>query len=161
VICAFRESPGRQTLKRSGDVTGGAIGSSGAHCVAYIGGSITLKGTANLTNYCATTIVMGDVNVGGTATYQALPATLTHIVYVFGSSGTVLHGTPTSEGFVYVANSDVTIDGGGTGNFTGAIITPNNITMNGGGTATFDYPSTQTPPPPKTFTVVPESQWEY
>ena len=145
----------------AGNVTGGTIGSSGANCVAYIGGSISLSGTANLTNYCATTVVMGDVNVGGAATYQALPASLTHIVYVFGSGGTVLHGTPTSEGIFYVANADVTIDGGGTGNFTGAIITPNNLTMNGGGTATFDYNGTQTPPPIQNNNVVPESQWEY
>ena len=144
-----------------GNVTGGTIGSSGANCVAYIGGSISLSGNANITNYCATTVVMGDVNIGGTASYQALPANVTHIVYVFGSNGAVLQGTPTTVGIFYVANADVTINGGGTGNFTGAVITPNNVTMNGGGTATFDYNGTQTPPPAQNKNVIPESQWEY
>jgi len=145
----------------SGNVTGGTIGSNGANCVAYIGGNITLNGNASLTNYCATTVVMGDVNVGGNADYQALPASLTHMIYVFGSNGTVLHGTPTTVGIFYVVNSDVTINGGGHGNFTGAIITPNNVTMNGGGNAVFDYPGNQTPPPILNPNVVPESQWEY
>ena len=145
----------------SGSVTGGTIGSNGANCVAYIGGSITLIGNGSLINYCATTVVMGDVNIGGNADYQALPVSLTHIIYVFGTGGTVLHGTPTTVGIFYVANSDVTINGGGHGNFTGAIYTPNNVTMNGGGNATFDYPGNQTPPPVANPNVVPESQWEY
>src|SRR5579872_3222756 len=145
----------------AGNVTGGSIGSSGANCVAYIGGNITLVGNGSITNYCATTVVMGDVNIGGNADYQALPVSLTHIIYVFGSNGTVLHGTPTTVGIFYVANSDVTINGGGHGNFTGAIITPNNVTMNGGGNSTFDYPGNQTPPPVPNPNVVPVSQWEY
>lgn len=145
----------------SGSVTGGTIGSNGTNCVAYISGNITLIGNGSLINYCATTVVMGDVNIGGNADYQALPVSLTHIVYVFGTGGTVLHGTPTTVGIFYVANSDVTINGGGHGNFTGAIYTPNNVTMNGGGNATFDYPGTQTPPPVANPNVVPESQWEY
>lgn len=145
----------------SGDVTGGTIGSNGANCVAYIGGNITLGGSGSLTNYCATTVVMGDVNVGGNADYQALPISLTHMVYVFGTNGTVLHGTPTTVGIFYVANSDVTINGGGHGSFNGAIISPNNVTMNGGGSASFNYDSTQTPPPIPNPNVIPESQWEY
>jgi len=144
-----------------GDVTGGTIGSSGANCVAYIGGNITLNGNGSITNYCATTVVMGDVNIGGNADYQALPVSTTHIMYVFGSNGTVLHGTPTTVGIVYVANAGVTINGGGHGNFTGAVYSPFNVTMNGGGTATFNYNGNQTPPPVPNPNVVPESQWEY
>ncbi len=145
----------------AGNVTGGTIGSSGANCVAYIGGNITLNGNSSLTNYCATTVVMGDVNVGGNADYQALPVGLTHMMYVFGSGGTVLHGTPTTVGIIYAANADVTINGGGHGDFNGAVITPNNVTMNGGGTASFHYDSTQTPPPIPNQYVVPLSQWDY
>lgn len=145
----------------SGDVTGGTIGSNGANCVAYISGNLTLSGNGSVTNYCATTVVMGDVTIGGNADYQALPLSLTHIVYVFGTGGTVLHGTPTTVGIFYVANADVTIDGGGNGSFNGAIITPDNVTMNGGGNAVFDYPGTQTPPPVPNPNVVTQSQWEY
>jgi hypothetical protein len=145
----------------SGNVSGGSIGSNGSNCVAYIAGNLTLGGNGSVTNYCPTTVVMGNVNVGGNADYQALPASTAHIMYVFGSGGTVLHGTPTTVGIVYVANADVTINGGGHGNFTGSVITPNNVTMNGGGTASFDYNSTQTPPPVPNPNVIPESQWDY
>lgn len=145
----------------SGNVTGGTIGTSGSNCVAYIGGSIVLHGNGNLTNYCTTTVVMGDVTISGNATYQALPANAGHVVYVFGTGGTTLQGTPTTVGFFYVANSDVTINGGGNGNFTGSVITPNNVTMNGGGTSAFYYNSTQTAPPVPNPYVVPLSQWDY
>jgi hypothetical protein len=145
----------------AGNVTGGTIGSDGANCVAYIGGNITLKGNSTLTNYCATTVVMGDVTIGGNANYQALPMSLTHMMYVFGSGGTVLQGTPTTVGIIYAANADVTINGAGYGDFSGGIITPNNVTMNGGGTASFHYNSTQTPPPIPNQYVVPQSQWDY
>src|SRR5579872_1039748 len=145
----------------AGSVSSGTIGTSGAYCVAYIGGNVTLSGSGSLTNYCPTTVVMGDVNIGGNADYQALPVGTVHIMYVFGSGGSVFHGTPTTVGIIYVANSDVTINGGGHGNFTGAIITPNNVTMNGGGNSTFDYPGNQTPPPVPNPNVVPVSQWEY
>jgi hypothetical protein len=152
---------GSPNFYTSGNVTGGTIGSNGADCVAYIGGSIVLNGNGSLINYCATTVVMGDVTIGGNANYQALPPGTTHIMYVFGSNGTVLHGTPTTEGIFYVANANVTIDGGGNGNFSGAIITPNNVTMNGGGTANFSYNGTQTPPPVPNNKVIPLAQWEY
>jgi len=145
----------------AGDVTSGNIGSSGGSCVAYIGGNITLNGNGSIMNYCATTVVMGDVTIGGNADYQALPASATHMMYVFGSNGTVLHGTPTTVGIIYVANANVTINGGGHGNFNGALYTPYNVTMNGGGNATFDYNGNQTPPPVPNPNVVPESQWEY
>ena len=145
----------------SGDVTSGTIGSSGASCVAYIGGNVTLRGNSTLINYCATTVVMGDVTVSGNASYQSLPASQTHIIYVFGSSGTVLQGTPTTAGIFYVANANVTLNGSGAGNFTGGIITPNNVTMNGGGTAVFNYNSSQILPPIPNNFVVPQSQWEY
>ncbi len=145
----------------SGDFNGGTIGTSGSNCVAYIGGSIVLHGNGNITNYCTTTVVMGDVTIGGNATYQALPASAGHVVYVFGTGGTTLQGTPTTVGFFYVANSDVTINGGGNGNFTGSVITPNNVTMNGGGTSAFYYNSTQTAPPVPNLYVVPLSQWDY
>jgi hypothetical protein len=145
----------------SGNVTGGTIGSSGASCVAYIGGSIVLHGNSNLTNYCTTTVVMGDVTIGGNATYQALPASSGHVAYVFGTGGTTLQGTPTTVGFFYVANADVTINGGGNGSFTGSVITPNNVTMNGGGNSGFYYNSTQTAPPVPNPYVVPLSQWDY
>jgi hypothetical protein len=145
----------------SGNVTGGTIGSSGSNCVAYIGGSIVLHGNGNLTNYCTTTVVMGDVTIGGNAAYQALPASAAHITYVFGTGGTTLQGTPTTVGFFYVANADVTINGGGKGSFTGSVITPNNVTMNGGGTSDFYYNSTQTAPPVVNPYVVPLSQWDY
>lgn len=146
----------------AGNVTGGTIGSSGANCVAYIGGNLTLNGKSTLTNYCATTVVMGDVNIGGNATYSAVPASLTHIMYVFGTTGSTLHGTPsTAMGIFYVANTDVTIDGSGNSDFTGAVITPNNVTMNGGGTGGFKYPGNQTPPPVPNPNVVTEAQWDY
>jgi hypothetical protein len=145
----------------AGNVASGTIGTSAGKCVAYIGGNITVKGSSTLINYCETTVVMGDVTVSGNASYQALPASSTHIVYVFGNGGTTLQGTPTNAGIFYVANADVTLNGSGAGNFTGAIITPNNVTMNGGGTATFYYNSTQTPPPFIPNTVAPLSQWDY
>ena len=145
----------------AGDVTGGTIGSLGANCVAYIGGDVVLKGNSTLTNYCATTVVMGDVTISGNAYYQSLPASVSHTVYVFGSGGTTLQGTPTTAGIFYVANADVTFNGSGHGNFTGAIITPNNVTMNGGGTATFDYNSLQQSQPIPNNNVAPESEWEY
>lgn len=145
----------------AGNLSSGTIGTSAGKCVAYIGGNITLKGSSTLINYCETTVVAGDVTVSGNATYQALPSSRTHIVYVFGSGGTTLQGTPTNAGIFYVANADVTLNGSGGGNFTGAIITPNNVTMNGGGTATFYYNSTQTPPPFIPNTVAPLSQWDY
>jgi PilX N-terminal len=145
----------------AGDVSSGTIGSSGASCVAYIGGSIILKGSSTLINYCATTVVMGDITISGSANYQSLPATLTHIMYVFGSGGNVLQGTPTTVGIIYAANSDVTINGSGTGNFTGSVITPDSVTMNGGGSGSFDYDGTHTPPPFVPHYVDPRSQWEY
>jgi hypothetical protein len=145
----------------AGNVTNGTIGSNGATCVAYIGGNITLNGSNNLTNYCQTTVVMGNVTISGNATYQSLPASTTHMIYVFGTGGTTLQGTPTTLGIFYVANADVTINGGGNGSFNGAVITPNNVTMNGGGTAAFNYDSTQTPPPVAATNVIPMSQWDY
>ena len=145
----------------SGSVSGGTIGSSGANCVAYIGGSITLSGNGSITNYCATTVVMGDVTISGNPTYQALPASTTHVMYVFGTGGVTLNGTPTTWGIVYAANANVTINGGGHGNFSGAILTPHNVTMNGGGNASFSYNGNQTPPPVPNPNVVPQSQWEY
>ena len=145
----------------AGNVGSGTIGTSSGKCVAYIGGNVTVKGSNTLINYCETTVVMGDVTVSGNASYQALPTSSTHIVYVFGNGGTTLQGTPTNAGIFYVANADVTLNGSGYGNFTGSIITPNNVTMNGGGTGTFYYNSTQTPPPFIPNTVAPLSQWDY
>jgi len=145
----------------AGNYSSGTIGSNGANCVAYIGGSISLQGNGNITNYCATTVVMGDVTISGNPTYQALPTSATHIMYVFGSNGVTLNGTPTTWGIVYVANAGVTINGGGNKNFTGAVYTPYSVTMNGGGNATFNYNGNQTPPPVPNPNVVPESQWDY
>ena len=145
----------------SGNVTNGTIGSNGSNCVAYIGGSITLNGSHNLTNYCVTTVVMGDVTISGNATYQALPASTTHMMYVFGNGGATLQGTPTTVGIVYAANGDIVLNGSGYNSFTGSIITPHNVTWNGGGTANFFYNGNQTPPPVPNPNVVPQSQWEY
>jgi hypothetical protein len=145
----------------SGNITSGAIGTSGSNCVAYIGGNITVNGSHNLTNYCVTTVVMGNVSVSGNATYQALPVSTTHMMYVFGTSGVILQGTPTTVGIVYSANGDVTINGGGYNSFTGSIITPHNVTLNGGGIANIYYNGNQTPPPVPNPNVVPQAQWEY
>ena len=145
----------------TGSVTSGTIGSNGSNCVAYIAGSIILNGNRNVTNYCTTTVVMGDVTVSGNATYQALPASKTHMMYVFGTGGVVLQGTPTTVGIIYAANADVTLNGSGNASVTGAIITPNNLTMNGGGIANFYYNGLQTPPPVPNPDVVPQAQWEY
>jgi len=145
----------------AGDVSSGVIGSSGASCVAYIGGSITLRANGSLTNYCTTTVVMGDVTISGNPTYQASPASTTHIMYVFGTNGATLNGTPTTWGIVYSANAGITINGAGYGVFNGSVITPYNVTMNGGGNASFHYNGLQTPPPVPNPDVVPESQWEY
>jgi hypothetical protein len=145
----------------AGSVSGGTIGASGANCVAFIGGDIRLSGTNSLINYCATTVVMGNVTISGTPTYQALPASTTHVMYVFGAGGVTLNGTPTTWGIVYAANANVTINGGGNGNFSGAIITPYSVTMNGGGNGSFNYNGNQIPPPVPNPNVVPQSQWEY
>jgi hypothetical protein len=67
---------GGSNFYTSGDVTGGTIGSAGSNCSAYLGGSIILHGNSNLTNYCTTTVVMGDVTVSGNATYQVPPRPL-------------------------------------------------------------------------------------
>jgi len=152
---------GGSNFYTTGDVTSGTIGTSAGKCVAYIGGNITLNGANTLTNYCETTVVMGDVTISGSANYQALPPSTTHIVYVFGTGGTVLQGTPTTAGIFYVANADVTLNGSGHGNFSGAIITPNGVTMNGGGSATFSYNGNETPPPFIPKTVAALSQWDY
>ena len=152
---------GAPNFYTSGDVTGGTIGSSGSNCVAYIGGSIVLHGGGSIVNYCATTVVMGDVTISGNPTYQALPASTTHIMYVFGTNGVTLNGTPTTWGIVYAANANVTVNGGGNGTFTGAIITPHSVTMNGGGNASFNYDGSQIPPPAPNPVVIPQSQWEY
>lgn len=157
----FQAQSGPPNFYTTGSVTSGTIGSASANCVAYIAGSIILGGNRNVTNYCATTVVMGDVTVSGNATYQALPASKTHIMYVFGTGGAVLQGTPTTVGIVYAANGDITLNGSGNASFTGALITPNNLTMNGGGLANFYYNGLQTPPPVPNPAVVPQAQWEY
>ena len=154
-------SKGAPNFYTAGDVTGGIIGTPAGKCVAYIGGNITLKGSNTLLNYCETTVVMGDVTISGSANYQALPPGTTHMVYTFGTGGTVLQGTPTTVGIFYVANSDVTLNGSGGGNFAGSIITPNGVTMNGGGTATFSYNGNETPLPFIPKTVATLSQWDY
>lgn len=157
----YKAQSGPPNFYTAGSMTGGTIGSSGANCVAYIGGDIIMNGNANLTNYCATTVVMGTVNVSGNAQYQALPASTTHIMYVFGTSPVVLQGTPTTQGIVYAANADIIVNGSGNGSFTGAVITPHNATWNGGGNATFNYDGSQIPPPAPNPVVIPQSQWEY
>jgi len=158
---SFQAQSGPPNFYTTGSVSGGTIGSSGTNCVAYIGGNITLGGSANLTNYCTTTVVMGTVTIGGNASYQALPQSTSHIMYVFGTGGVVLQGTPTTVGTVYAANADITVNGSGNGNFTGAVISPFNVSWNGGGAATFNYDGSQLPPPAPNPLVIPQSQWEY
>ncbi len=137
------------------------IGTPAGNCVAYIGGNITLNGSKAMTNYCETTVVMGNVVLSGGGSYTALPASNTHIVYVFGNGGTTVNGNSTNAGIFYVANSDVTLNGAGTGTFTGSIITPNNMTMEGGGTGAFHYNGNETPPPFIPNSVVTLTQWDY
>jgi hypothetical protein len=158
---AIQAQSGPPNFYAAGNVSGGTIGASGANCVAFIGGDITLGGSANLTNYCATTVVMGTIVVSGNATYQALPAATSHIIYVFGTTTLVLQGTPTTSGTIYAANADITVNGSGNGNFTGAVISPHNVSWNGGGNATFNYDGSQLPPPAPNPLVIPQSQWEY
>ena len=157
----FKAKTGPPNFYTTGSMTGGVIGSNGANCVAYIAGNITLGGSANLTNYCATTVVMGNVTVSGNASYQALPASTAHIMYIFGMAPVILQGTPTTSGIIYAANADIIVNGSGNGSFTGAVISPHNISWNGGGNATFNYDGSQIPPPAPNPVVIPQSQWEY
>jgi hypothetical protein len=157
----IKSQQGAPNFYTAGDFSTGTIGTNGSNCVAYIGGSLVLSGSSSIINYCPTTVVMGDIVISGNPTYQALPASTAHILYVFGTNGVWLNGTPTTWGIVYSANADVTIDGSGNGNFAGAVITPHNATMFGGGTGSFSYNGAQLPPPAPNPVVIPQSQWEY
>ena len=157
----IKSQQGAPNFYTAGDFGSGTIGTSGSNCVAYIGGSLTLSGSNSVINYCTTTVVMGDITISGTPTYQALPTSIAHVLYVFGTNGVTLNGTPTTWGIVYSANADVIIDGSGNGTFGGAVITPHNATMNGGGGGIFKYDGSQLPPPAPNPVVIPQSQWEY
>lgn len=140
---------------------GGSWGTSGASCTVYINGDVTLSGNGTLTNYCTTTVVTGNWTMSGSVKYTIAPASVTHSLFVLGSSGATFNGTTNTAGFVYAANGPITINGGGSGSFTGVFYTPYNVTMNGGGGSNFYYNPIQDQVQVPNPNVVPIAQWEY
>jgi Tfp pilus assembly protein PilX len=145
----------------NGDWTGsGTWGASGANCVVYINGNVTI-GSGTLTNYCSTTVVTGNFTMSGSAKYTIVPVSTSHAMFVLGTGGVTLNGTVNNAGFVYSANGPVVLNGTGTGSMTGVLYSPFNITMNGGATANFYYDPVQDQVNVPTPNVVPVAQWEY
>jgi len=146
----------------NGDWTGGGTwGTSSGNCTVYINGNVTLSGSGTLKNYCTTTVVTGNWTMSGSINYTILPATTTHATYVLGTGGATFNGTTNTAGFIYSANGPVTLNGGGSGTFSGVLYSPFNVTMNGGGGASFNYDPIQSkvnPPNPNLVTI---AQWEY
>ena len=146
----------------NGDWTGpGTWGTSSGNCTVYINGNVTLSGSGTLTNYCTTTIVTGNWTMSGSVQYTILPASTTHATYVLGTGGATFNGTTNTAGFIYAANGPVTLNGGGSGTFSGVLYSPFSVTMNGGGASNFNYDPIQSQVHPPNPNLVPIAQWEY